>query len=254
MPTGGAGSALRRTALVAPIQRSKSNSGAFLALAADGREYWVKPHDNPQGIRTLAAEVIVYGVGRLVDAPVREIVLMDIPSLRWRYAPQSWLHQGIATASLNVEPVVQSDEWSTFSHLDNNRERQALLFALWDLCMGGDPQWLYAVSEDYSIWSHDHGFWLGGEGDWSLDSMRRSASMPWSSDLAAAVASKSALLAAADALLSLDRSDFRAVVGAVPLEWQIPSTELEGVADILFLRVDGVVQRLMTAAAETNYA
>ena len=124
MPTGGAGSALRRTALVAPIQRSQSNSGAFLALAADGREYWVKPHDNPQGIRTLAAEVIVYGVGRLVDAPVREIVLMDIPSLRWRYAPQSWLHQGIATASLNVEPVVQSDEWSTFSHLDNNRERQ----------------------------------------------------------------------------------------------------------------------------------
>ena len=69
------------TSVRAPRERAQSSgAGAFLALADDGRQYWVKVPGNEQGNQVLVNEVIVGELGRLLDAPVRERVLVTIPA------------------------------------------------------------------------------------------------------------------------------------------------------------------------------
>ena len=245
---------MSRHRLVAPIRRSGSGSGAFLGLASDGCQYWVKAPNNPQGSRTLVAEIICYGVGKLIGAPVCDNALIDIPgTLNWEFAPGYRLRGGMGHASLNVEDVIASDEWATYSAFDDNRSRQAMILALWDLCMGVDPQWLHQVAADYSIWSFDHGFWLAGEADWSIDSLRAIGVRPWQYDIDIAVASARGLRAAADRVQALTLASIRAVTAAVPLEWDATRQELRAVADILAVRAEGVAQRLRRAADHSEY-
>lgn len=202
---------LPRVRLVTPLVSTTSGSGTFLGLASDGNKYWIKAPNNPQGPRTLAAEVIVHGIGNLLGAPVCQAALIDIPdSMDYRFTPQHRLRGGIGHASRDISHVVVSEEWSTYASRDSNRERQALLLCLWDLCMGGDQQWLHDTTDSYSIWSYDHGFWLGGEGDWSGESLRNVGISPWlydryPGDLDRGIASAQALRAAARAVLSLDQ-------------------------------------------------
>jgi len=246
---------LSRLRLVAPLRRSESGSRAFLGLASDGREYWMKAPNNPQGPRTLAAEVICSGIGRAIGAPVCESSLIDFPdTLNWEYGPALRLKGGIGHASLNIEESIVADEWETFSGLDNNRNRQALIVALWDLCMGVDPQWLHRVVADYSIWSFDHGFWLAGEVDWSVDSLRTVGLRPWQYDLDIAVASAGGLRAAADRVEALTLASIRVITDVVPLAWDTTSEELLAVAEILSLRTDGVAARLRIAADQSRHA
>lgn len=250
---------LPRVQLVTTLASTTSGSGTFLGLASDGNKYWVKAPNNPQGTRTLAAEVIVHGIGNLIGAPVCQTALIEIPdSMTYRFTPQHWLHGGIGHGSRDIPSVLVSEAWSTYASRDSNRERQALLFALWDLCMGGDQQWLHDTTDSYSICSYDHGFWLGGDGDWSSESLRTVGTSPWLydrylGDLDPGIASARALHAAASAVLTLDREAIRAVTEAVPLEWKIPSPDLATAADILFLRAEGVAQRLTQAAIHTSF-
>lgn len=255
MSSGPAGYELGRVSLVAPLRKSASGSGAFLGLASDGRQYWVKAPNNPQGSRTLIAEAVCYGVGHLIGAPVCENKLIDIPgALRWEFAEGWRLHGGVGHASLNVEDVVESDEWSTYSGRDDNRNRQALILALWDLCMGVDPQWLHQVIADYSIWSFDHGFWLAGESDWSIGWLRSVGVAPWQGDIDLAVASPAGLRMAADRVEALTLASIHSVTSDVPLAWGSTGEELAAVAEILFLRAEGVAGRLRAAADDTEQA
>lgn len=247
-------SPLARVRLVAPLATTESGSGTFLGLASDGRQYWVKSPENPQGNRTLATEVVVQGVGALLGAPVVETVLVDIPAgMSWAYTKQDRLHGGVGHGSLNVGSSVQTDEWDVYPARDHNRQRQARLLALWDLCMGGDPQWLHSVLDDYSIWSFDHGFWLGGEGDWDEASLKRSVSSRWDHDLEPGLASATALRAVAAEIEGLDRAALTDVVSRVPIEWGISQREREVLVDVLYLRAEGVAERLSAAAARTNF-
>ena len=259
MPHAATSTALSRTKLVSVLTPTTSGSGTFLGLASDGEKYWVKAPNNPQGPRTLAAEVIVHGIGNLLGAPICKTALIEIPiSMTYQFAPQHRLHGGIGHGSRDIPAALVSENWSTFSSRDNNRHRQALIFGLWDLCMGGDQQWLHDITEGYTIWSFDHGFWLGGEGDWSSESLRKTGTSPWlydrePGDLDPAVASARALRTAALAVHALDREAIRAVTASVPIEWKIPYADLATAADILFLRAEGVAERLTEAAAHTNF-
>ncbi len=244
-----------RVALVAPLRRGSSGSAAFLGLASDGQQYWVKPPGNPQGARTLVAEAIAYGIGRLIGAPVPADALIHIPAtFNWEYADAYRLHGGTGHGSLNVEDVVVAEEWGIYSRLDDNRRRQASILALWDLCMGVDPQWLHQTTEDYSIWSFDHGFWLAGEADWTIDSLKTIGTSPWQFELDLGVASASGLREAADQVDSLSLAAIQAVAGSVPLEWETTSQELSELASILFLRTEGVAERLRAAANQSRHS
>lgn len=243
-----------RLALIAPFHRGTSGSAAFLGLASDGKQYWVKPPGNPQGSRTLVAEVVAYGIGRLIEAPVPTNAFIEIPApFNWEYADGYRLRGGTGHGSLNVEDVVVAEDWGTYSRLDDNRRRQALILALWDLCMGVDPQWLHQTTEEYSIWSFDHGFWLAGESDWTIDSLKKVGTRPWQFDLDFGVASASGLREAADQIEGLSLAAIQSVARSVPLEWNTSPQELSELASILFLRAEGVAERLRAAANQSRH-
>lgn len=149
--------------VVAPLQISGSGAGAFLVLADDGEEYWVKAPNNPQGARSLIAERVVAGIGELIGAPVPDTALMAIPDdLRFEFKPGIRTNGGLGHGSLNVQPVVNSTDWGRFAPDDHNRERTASILGLWDLCLGFDEQWVHQSDEDNQIFTVDHGFWFGG--------------------------------------------------------------------------------------------
>lgn len=58
---------------LALIQVAETGSRPVLASASDGRNYWLKWPGNPHGILSLAHEMIVARVGRLIGAPVRPV-------------------------------------------------------------------------------------------------------------------------------------------------------------------------------------
>ncbi|GAA0426504.1 hypothetical protein [Leifsonia naganoensis] len=237
---------------VLPHSTTGGGSGAFLALLSDSQPYFVKPRNNPQGDHTLVAEVVAFGLGQSIGAPVCEGVLVEIPSsMNFEYVPGRRPSPGIGWGSRVIESALVSDTWSEFRSKDSNRKRQASLVALWDLCMGGDPQWLHAVSSEYSIWSFDHGLWLANEGSWNLAQLRASVNRGWD-DLDPRGLDAQELRSVASRLDALPREQFQAVCHAVPLEWGVTADELSELANILYLRSQGVVARLMTAATQAD--
>lgn len=243
-----------RVRLVAPLCRSGTGADGFLGLASDGKRYWVKAPDNPQGPRTLVAEVVSYGIGRLVGAPVPQNALIDIPDgLAWRFRDGRTMKAGVGHASLEIPNAVMSDDWAVYSALDDNRRRQAFILAVWDLCMGGDPHWLHQLTDRYSMWTIDHGFWLAGEADWDIASLRKIGVSPWVEDIDAGVASASALKEAAEAVEQIELESIRAILSAVPVDWNTTQAELYELATVLVARVEGVAERLRSAARHSRY-
>lgn len=240
-----------RVTLVAPVRRGESGSAAFLGIADDEQQYWVKPANNPQGARSLIPERIVTGIGHLIGAPVRPIALVDIPAdMTYVYQPGYSLRPGVAHGSRNLTPVMLVDDWRGKASRDGNRGRAAFISALWDLCLGTDPQWLSHFDEDAAIWSFDHGFWLGGEADLDVEALRRIGSSPWAHD-GLDTASREALLSAATSISALTSDGIQEVCHSVPLQWSTTANELTSVGDLIFARVPGVVERLQQAARST---
>lgn len=240
--------------VVAELARTKSGSETFLAEASDQRMYWIKAPDSPQGSRTLVAEVVAYGIGRAIGAQVPENVLAVVPQgFSFRYSDGRYMQPGIAHGSRDIPDVQVSDDWDTYSHLDDNRRHQAFIAAMWDLCLGTDPQWLHQFTAKYSMWSFDHGFWFAGESDWDINSLRTIGTSSWQREIELAHASRGALNEAASRVDSLTFESLRTITGFVPLDWDTTSAELEDLAELLYARVAGVADRLRQAALHTRY-
>lgn len=239
--------------LTAVIQGTESGAAAFLGLASDGNRYWVKAQNNPQGARSLVPERIVTNIGRVLGAPVRPIALIEIPAtLDHVYAPGYRLRPGFAHGSLDVGQSKVVDDWAGISGRDGNRNRIAYLSALWDLCLGNDPQWLAEFAADSAVWSYDHGFWFAGEVDWNIQSMRRVGVTPWVAP-SIEMASCGALEAAAIAVESLTLNELTALSLDVPSEWGAGLDELSAIAGILFERARGVADRLRAIAEQNRF-
>lgn len=235
--------------LVACTRTTASGAAAFLGIGSDGHHYWVKAQNNPQGSRSLIPERIVTNLGRLIGAAVRPIALIEIPdTLDFTYAPGYRLRPGLAHGSLDLGQSKVLDDWSGVSHRDDNRRRIAGVGALWDLCLGNDPQWLVEFADDAALWSYDHGFWFAGEYDWSIDAMSRVAGDAWVAPNVS-LASAPALNRYADAVDALSYRQIEAVALDVPHEWGTDQDELLAVAGILASRTEGVAERLRAVAA-----
>ena len=236
----------------APRMRAQSSgAGAFLALADDGRQYWVKVPGNPQGSQVLVNEVIVAELGRMLDAPVRERTLLHVPAgiSEWSLfpAPTSTVPL-VGHGSLHLIDAVDSDEL-IHTRRGMNPQRQAALFGLWDLCVGEDPQWLYETSASDAVWSYDHGLWFTtGEGDWSEQVLRALVDivvvLPGDPEHLDPIR----LRAMADDLEALTADDLLGAMSAVPVEWGTDDADLECMAWFLYRRREPVASRLRKRA------
>ncbi|GAA3773889.1 hypothetical protein GCM10022240_27180 [Microbacterium kribbense] len=244
------------TVIRAPRERARSSgAGAFLALGANGNQYWVKVPNNGQGSQVLVNEVIVGEVGKLIGAPVRERVLVTVPPgvTTWSDFPVAASSVPLlAHGSLHVPHAVDDDEL-TYTRRDDNARRQAAMLGLWDLCVGEDPQWLYETTAAYSVWSYDHGLWFAtGEGDWDAAVLNKLLHVDASFPHPPKGISVRALRETATRISSLTSGELLTAMSAVPVEWGTGDEDLEAMAWFLFSRREPVAHRLNKLAAAAS--
>lgn len=229
---------------------------AFLAIADDGNAYYVKVPRNPQGTIVLVNEVLVTNLASLIKAPMRPQKLLSIRAdlaQSWKEFPVA-VHDGlliVANGSLLLESAIDEDRLAHTTK-DDNENRQARLLAMWDWCLGGDPQWLYDGMNDKSIWSFDHGFWFATESTaWDDSALETLVDVDWTwSESKFPAVSASELNACADDLLKLTAEEIASACAKVPLEWGIPRDSLETLAWFVYVRRISVANRLKIRASE----
>ncbi|MEV4737568.1 hypothetical protein MRBLWO14_002462 [Microbacterium sp. LWO14-1.2] len=239
--------------LRAPLQRARSSgAGAFLGIADDGLQYWFKVPGNPQGNYVLANEVIVEGVGALIGAPVckRALATITTASMTWDMYPGPPVPNAVtAHASRHVGGAIDDDALG-YTRRDDNARRQAALVALWDWCLGDDEQWLYEAAAQSSVWSYDHGLWFTtGEGDWDSEVLRSLEGIDGSFRQPPSGLNEQRLLEVADRIEAVTPEELLRVMSQVPVEWGIPSGDLETMGWLLYRRAPAVAQRVRGLAS-----
>lgn len=227
-------------------------SSPVRVTADDGHDYFVKFPEacpDPADRTSVAIEMIVAQVGRLIGAPVVDAALMRIPPelLGQEIKPGVPISSTVAHASLALD---QCDELGRPQLIarsqDDNRRRHAGVYALFDWFMGCDQQWLYDLSDDRRLYSHDHGLYLPplGRGYWTEAELSSAVHLPHVLPDDPAGLSPSGVTVVADALCAVQRSDLVAVLSRVPVSWSVTNSDLEALGWFLENRAPEVADRL----------
>lgn len=239
-------------AILIAMSDERGGSVPFQVRATDGERYWVKQIANPQSARSPVTEQVIAGCGRLIGAPVREVRLISIPEELdgEKLSSGVVLTSGIAHASLNLEFSSFDKTWGPENrHLDDNRRRHAAYFAFFDWCWGADPQWLYDVTDDMKLYSHDHGHFLPGSPDWTIESLVEEHEVAHSLDTPGDGLDYNELVRAADVLENLTVPELKAVLCGIPTTWPVSDRELETLGFFLDSRRAPVARRIRQLAA-----
>lgn len=237
-----------RVSLVAPLKQSTSGgSGAFLASASDGREYWVKPLNNLQGTRVPCTEQIVGRAAMLIGAPCCAVESVFIPRsiAGWEFRPNVRVERGFAHASAALGAVVEQGGLPGERAADHNSVRHAGYLALYDWCWGGDPQGLLTLAENRAYYSHDHGWFLPPEGpSWDEAALRASVEAAHELGGDDSGIDRAEVTRLISVLERMRRHDILSVVSSIPRSWPVTNEELECVGAFLECRSARVAQRL----------
>lgn len=232
---------------VLPLKQSTSGgSGSFLVRVDDGRHFWCKSIQSPQGKRVAVNEQIVGRVGRLLDAPTCDVSLVEIPAALegWEFRPGQKLLHGYVHGSLALDPVIET---RAFVHPadDQNPTRMTTLRVLADWCWAADHQWLYASSDENRYFSHDHGHYFPSGPDWSIASLRANPAAQEAPNLD--VFGKpvdAALVAAVGRLQQIGTDAVTTALAGLPQSWPVSDDELSEVVLYLERRRIGVIDRV----------
>lgn len=234
--------------LAATTEPVESGTSTFLGPCESGRRFWIKAVGNPQGDQVLVSECVVPRLGCLIDAPVRESTLVDItPELTGTATtgPQH-LRAGVAHGSLDL-PRAQVSADVLYASRGENRVRVPALAALWDWCLGADEQWMYDP-DGQSIWSFDHGLWIGQGFDWDASDAPILATQPhpWAWGLHGT--EPSAFADVANRLEAVTAEQVLEAVAGVPASWPVADQDLEALCWVVWQRRKPVADRLRAMA------
>lgn len=236
---------------ILPLKQStEGGAGSFLVRSDDNDRYWCKVVNNDQSPRLPATEQVVGRLGKLIGAGVCDVSLVWIPDdlAGWEYRPGKQLEAGWAHGSRDVEPVTLASQLEHRAN-DDNRRRHAGYFALYDWLVGADPQWLIRVPSDWMYFSHDHGHYLPGGPNWSIQSLRDHGADEHRLAQDIAGLDGAELHRLADALEAMTEADIAESLEDLPHEW-LSDDELEEVISFASARGGPVADRLRRDAGE----
>jgi len=233
--------------IVLPIAPSTAGgSGTFLAADEAGQRWWVKPLNNQQGPVVTVTESIVATAGALIGAPTCQAAVVRLPAeiAGWSFRAGATIEPGFAHASAAVPDAVE-DRRLLHRLSDDNARRHAGVLAIYDWCWGGDDQWLYSVSRDSQLFSHDHGWYLPDVGPtWDRASLEAAVDLPHelSGDRVGLDVVEVARLS--QRLRTLTRQELIDTLSMIPASWPVPDTDLEALGWFLERRSALVAERL----------
>lgn len=225
-----------------------SASGSFQAIGRDSQTYFVKPPGRPDLAKSLVTEMVVAGVGQMIGAPVCDWALVEITSalLPFEYQPGYMLQAGVGFATVAVPPaVIEERPYLAYRSNDDNAARHAGVFALYDWCWGSDQQWLHRVSDDWRLYSHDHGWYLPPFGpDWTISQLQSTVDEPHELPDDPSGLDDPALAELSSRLRAVTREDLAELLNKVPASWPVSDAELEVLGWYLERRAEPVAIRL----------
>jgi hypothetical protein len=234
--------------VVAVVETGNSFSGPVRVIASDDQEYFVKSLGGcPPGYEEMVVvEWIVAQVGLLIKAPVCTTSLIRVTKEISDFSPQAGLDAGLGYASLALRQAEEHKPNLTARRNDDNARRHVGAYALYDWCWGFDEQWLYDLSDDRALYSHDHGLYLPPveEGGWSRDALIAVVNEPHQLTDPSAGLSIAAVEEVATALETVQRAELVAVLRSTPASWPVTDDELETLGWFLERRAPSVASRL----------
>jgi hypothetical protein len=212
----------------------------------DGHIWWIKPVNNPQGPRVPINELVVARLGALIEAPLCEVGLIEIPDelAGVKYREDRSLEAGLASGSMNLDGVVEVKGSLADRDKADNARRHAGIFAVYDWCWGSDEQYLYEQEEKRrTTYSHDHGHYFPGGPNWTADTLAAHVDNAHALPDPAGLDPR-AVRDYAKRLREVARSDIVDVLRGVPPEWAVTTPELETLGWFLERRTETVAARL----------
>jgi hypothetical protein len=234
--------------LLAPVQPGgQSAASPFLGKCSDNNNWWIKPPVVGMK-RALVAEWTAGKLGSVIGAPVCEVALVDIPAqlLPYEYGPGKQLVAGTGCASCDLGGTPHEVKTTLqYRDADDNGRRHAGVFAIVDWFYGNDVQWLHDTADDWTLHSHDHGWYLPPGGpDWTVDQLRATVATPQQPLGDPAGLDVDELNRLASAIDAVTDDQIVEVLSAVPPQWDVAPSDLECLAWYLAERRTSVAARL----------
>ncbi|MDO4632092.1 MAG: hypothetical protein Q4A82_07410 [Corynebacterium sp.] len=233
------------------IKTADTGTRPFLAEADDGNFYWCKQFHNAHGGPSTINEVVSSIIGKELGSPILDWKILDIPSeLVGTYTPRSAEGNRILLEELplfgtrQLFPVEEETDALKFVDKDFNYDRMPLLIALWILCDAQDLQLLFNASDDYSVYSLDHGMWFGSfERIWDLQPptspQGQTEVLPLLGSIPEPHWDK-----AINAVKGLNKTLIDDVLKTVPAEWQVSPEKLEKLVKYALSRKPYTIEQL----------
>lgn len=196
-------------------------SGSVLFSCAGNSKFVAKGTRNQKG---LVSEHVVARLGQLLEAPVGEVGLVQVPDALRVIASVQNMGAGLAHATRYIEGITDRVGLAYVS-LPENRQRFARLCILYSLVRASDHQLFYSTTAPSLVYSLDHGHFFPGGPQWSIASIQSAPPAvvdPW---FAAVGLTNVELAEARLRLESITDSDISNVLAGPPPEWPFTPEE-----------------------------
>jgi hypothetical protein len=205
-------------------------SGSMRFMCSGGRIFVAKGTKNQKSI---IAEHVVARLGQLIEAPVGEVALVDIPAALRVDPTVAAMGAGLAHATLFIENITDKIGIANID-VPENRARFARLCGLYSLCGAGDPQLFYSTISPQVVYSLDHGHFFPQGPGWSAASLAAAPPALIDPYFAGANLSSAELADARNRLSTVSDQDIADIIAGPPPDW--PFTDQERAALGTYLR------------------
>jgi hypothetical protein len=149
-------------------------SSPVLLGCDDGKDYVVKGKQGKEARRAMVNEWIAGTLGGLLEAPVKEISLVEVPAdlIDAQRNDLGHLSAGVSFGSVYV-PNCSPRAWLQHQDVAENKPRFARLAVLYGWIQSNDHQLIYEQSNPQLVWSVDHGHFFAGP-SWTVASLASS--------------------------------------------------------------------------------
>ena len=225
------------------LRRRSSASQPVDIKCADGNIYVVKAlrNDVSQG-RMMFNDHVIARLGSLIEAPVAEVALINIPQSLIDINADRGSQMGHISACVahgsKLFPNV-SDRVDGFAHVGDgdNKLRFATIGVLHSWACCSDRQFIYQTEAPYRVYSVDHGHFFPGGPNWTQATLRNAAPVAVAHDLITACGLTSFELAGVGARLNqVSEDDLATILASPPNEWDVPIDDRAALAALLWTR------------------
>jgi hypothetical protein len=221
-------------------------SGASLSVhfsCSGNREFVAKGTRNGRG---LVAEHVVARLGQLLEAPVGEVTLLEIPPALQTHPAVSQMGLGTAHATRFIAHITER-AGLTYHNVPDNRSRFARLCVLYSLTVAQDHQLFYGTAAPNLVYSLDHGHFFPSGPAWTAASVNGAPQARVDAWFAAAALTNAELADARTRLEGITDVDIANILAGPPPDWPFIAEERSALGNFLKTRRDTLLNLLPQA-------